>query len=232
MLRPEKPDVMAVRCRDDLSGGYSLEGLRTAVDTASQNLPRRSIDEFDSARAREYALLATLLSHSPDAQLLANLAGLHVDTSPIGLAHAALAEAARRATEESVAREYVALFGGLGGSALLPYASHYLADTLYGRPLARIREALQPLGVEKAPERIEPEDHAGFLCEVMAGLIGGNIAAPDGADRTFFNEHLAPWIRRFFIDLEGAKSADFYRSVGILGRTFIEVETHAFTLSG
>lgn len=114
MLRPEKPDVMAVRCRDDLSGGYSLEGLRTAVDTASQNLPRRSIDEFDSARAREYALLATLLSHSPDAQLLADLAGLHVDTSPIGLAHAALAEAARRATEESVAREYVALFGGLG----------------------------------------------------------------------------------------------------------------------
>jgi TorA maturation chaperone TorD len=226
---------MAVPCRNDrfvLSADYSLEGLRTAVDTASQNLPRRSIDEVDSARAREYALLATLLSHSPDAQLLSGLASLHVDTSPIGLAHAALAEAARQATEESVAREYVALFGGLGGSALLPYASHYLADTLYGRPLARVRETLQPLGVEKAPERIEPEDHAGFLCEVMAGLIGGDISAPDGTDRTFFNAHLASWVRRFFVDLEGAKSVDFYRSVGILGRTFIDIETHAFTLSG
>jgi TorA maturation chaperone TorD len=201
------------------------------VDIASQNLPDRSIDEIDSARALEYALLATLLSHSPDARLLSGLAGLPVDTSPIGLAHSALAEAARQATEAGVAREYVALFGGVGGSALLPYASHYLAGTLYGRPLARLRETLQPLGVEKAAERTEPEDHAGFLCEVMAGLISGDIAAPDGTDRAFFNEHLGSWIRRFFVDLEAAKSADFYRSVGILGRTFIEVETHAFTLS-
>ena len=202
------------------------------MDASSRNLPERSLDEVDSARAREYALLATLLSRSPDAKLLSRLAGLPIDTSLIGLAHAALAEAARQATEESVAREYVALFGGLGGSALLPYASHYLADTLYGRPLARIREVLQPLGVEKAPERIEPEDHASFLCEVMAGLIGGDISAPDGADRIFFEEHLASWIRRFFVDLEAAKSADFYRSVGTLGRTFMDVETQAFALCG
>ena len=200
------------------------------MDTASQNLPERSIDEIDRARAREYTLLATLLSHSPDARLLSGLAGLPVDTSPIGSAHSALAEAARRATEAGVAREYVALFGGVGGSALLPYASHYLAGTLYGRPLARLRATLQPLGVEKAPERIEPEDHASFLCEVMAGLIGGDISAPDGADRIFFEEHLASWIRRFFVDLEAAKSADFYRSVGTLGRTFMDVETQAFAL--
>jgi TorA maturation chaperone TorD len=201
------------------------------VDTDSQNLPERSIDEIDSARAREYALLASLLSQSPGAQLLSGLAGLPIDSSPIGLAHAALAEAARQATEAGVAREYVALFGGVGASALLPYASHYLAQTLYGRPLARLRETLQPLGVEKAPERIEPEDHASFLCEVMAGLIGGDILAPEGTDQIFFEEHLGSWIRRFFVDLEAAKSADFYRSVGGLGRTFIDVETHAFTLS-
>jgi TorA maturation chaperone TorD len=215
-----------------LGGSYSFERLRIAVDAASQNLPERNIDEIDGARAQEYALLATLLSHSPDARLLSGLAGLPVDSSPIGLAHAALAKAAGQATEKSVAREYVALFGGVGGSALLPYASHYLAQTLYGRPLARLRETLQPLGVEKAPERIEPEDHAGFLCEVMAGLIGGEIPAPVGTDRMFFGEHLASWIKRFFVDLETAKSADFYRSVGILGRTFIDVETHSFTLSG
>jgi TorA maturation chaperone TorD len=201
------------------------------VDTDSQNLPERSIDEIDSARAREYALLASLLSQSPGAQLLSGLAGLPIDSSPIGLAHAALAKAAQQATEESVAREYVALFGGVGTSALLPYASHYLAQTLYGRPLARLRETLLPLGVEKAPERIEPEDHASFLCEVMAGLIGGDILAPDGTDRIFFEEHLGSWIRRFFVDLEAAKSADFYRSVGVLGRTFMDVETQAFTLS-
>jgi len=202
------------------------------VDTASQDLPRRSVDEIDSARAREYALLATLLSHSPDAQLLSRLAGLQIHSSPIGLAHAALAEAAQQATEESVASEYFALFAGLRDAALLPYASHYLTGTLYGRPLARIRETLQHLGVEKAPERIEPEDHAGFLCEVMAGLVSGAISAPDGTDRSFFQECLASWIGRFFLDLEATKPAGFYRSVGMLGRTFIDVETHAFALSG
>jgi TorA maturation chaperone TorD len=201
------------------------------VDIASQVLPGRSVDEIDSARAREYALLATLLSHSPDAQLLAVLAGLPSDSSPIGLAHTALAKAAQQATEERVSREYFALFAGLQDGALLPYASHYLTDTLYGRPLGRIREALQHLGVEKAPERVEPEDHAGFLCEVMAGLVGGNISAPDGSDRAFFEEHLASWIGRFFVDLETTKFAGFYRSVGTLGRTFIDVEAHAFALA-
>jgi TorA maturation chaperone TorD len=201
------------------------------VDAVSQDSPRHSLDEIDSARAREYALLATLLSHSPDSHLLLALACLPSDTSPIGLAHAGLAESARQATGESVAREYFALFAGLSDGALLPYASHYLTDTLYGRPLARLRETLQQLGIEKAQERIEPEDHAGFLCEVMAGLVGGDIPAPDGAARAFFEEHLASWIGRFFGDLETAKSADFYRPVGALGRTFIDVETHAFSLS-
>lgn len=202
------------------------------MSASPESLSTRGTDEIEVARAREYALLATLLSHPPDTQLLSRLAGLHGDASPIGLAHIGLAEAARQATGEIVAREYSALFAGVRDVALLPYASHYLADTFYGRPLARIREALQSLGVEKAPGRIEPEDHAGFLCEVMAGMVGGNIAAPDGAVRAFFEEHLSSWIGRFFADLEATRSARFYRSVGILGRTFIVVETQAFTLSG
>jgi TorA maturation chaperone TorD len=65
----------------------------------------------------------------------------------------------------------------------------------------------------------------------MAGLVGGDISAPVGADRAFFEEHLASWIRRFFVDLETTKSTDFYRSVGTLGRTFIDVESEAFALS-
>jgi TorA maturation chaperone TorD len=191
----------------------------------------RSNDEIDAARAREYALLATLLSHSPDAQLLSALAGLRGDASPIGLAHAALAKAAQQSSEEGVAREYFSLFTGLHDAALLPYASHYVAGTLYGRPLARIRDTLQGLGIEKASECIEPEDHASFICEVMAGLVNGDISAPDGTDRAFFETCMAPWIGRFFLDLETAKSADFYRSLGRLGRTFIEIEAEAFALS-
>jgi TorA maturation chaperone TorD len=191
----------------------------------------RVVDETDRARAQEYALLATLLSHSPSSEMIRRLALLRGDATPLGSAHAALGEAAGRVNEESVEREYFDLFVGVGRGLLLPYASHYLTGALYGRPLARLREALQHLGIEKAAERSEPEDHAAFLCEIMAGLVGGGLAAPAGTDRDFFEEHLARWIRRFFVDLEQARSAGFYACVGALGRTFVEVETEAFALS-
>jgi TorA maturation chaperone TorD len=191
----------------------------------------RVIDEIDRARAQEYALLATLLSRSPDSQMIGRLALLRGDASPLGAAHAALGEAAGRADEASAAREYFDLFTGLGRGAILPYSSHYLTGSLYGRPLARLRETLQHLGIARGAGHSEPEDHVAILCEVMAGLVGGDIAGPAGTDREFFEKHLAPWIRRFFVDLEHAKSADFYARVGSLGRVFVDVETEAFALS-
>jgi TorA maturation chaperone TorD len=200
-------------------------------ESTSHIASRRIVDEIDHARAQEYALLSILLSRSPDVQMIGRLASLRGDASPLGTAHTALGEAASRATEESAGREYFNLFAGLGKSPLLPYASHYLTDSLYGRPLGRLRETLQQLGVEGAAGSSEPEDHAAILCEVMAGLIGGDIAGPVGADRDFFEKHLAPWIRRFFVDLEKAESADFYARVGLLGRTFVDIETEGFALS-
>ena len=188
------------------------------------------VDEIDRARAQEYALLAILLSRSPDGEMIERLALLRGDASPLGAAHAVLAEAAARADEASASREYFDLFAGLGQGALLPYASHYLTGSLYGRPLARLRETFQHLGIERNREHSEPEDHVAILCEIMAGLIGGDFAAPAGTDREFFEKHLARWIRRFFVDLENVKSADFYARVGALGRTFIDVETEAFAL--
>src|SRR6202022_4488989 len=145
-------------------------------------------------------------------------ASLRGDASPRGIAHTALGEAASRANVESASREYFDLFAGLGKGLLLPYASHYLTGSLYGRPLGRLRETLQQLGIERAAGNSEPEDHVAIVCEVMAGLIGGDIAGPAGADREFFEQHLAPWIRRFFVDLERAESVDLYARVGSLGR--------------
>jgi TorA maturation chaperone TorD len=189
------------------------------------------VDEIDHARAQEYALLAILLSRSPDMQMIGRLALLRGDSSLLGTAHTALGEAASRANVESASREYFDLFAGLGKGLLLPYASHYLTGSLYGRPLGRLRETLQQLGIERAAGNSEPEDHVAIVCEVMAGLIGGDIAGPAGADREFFEKHLAPWIRRFFVDLERAESVDFYARVGSLGRIFVDIETEAFTLS-
>src|ERR1700722_9308773 len=204
--------------------------MQEMPDFRSQSSSGRVVDEIDRARAQEYALLATLLSHSPSAQLLQRLTLLHGDASPLGLAHAALGQAAARADETSAAREYFDLFGGLGQHALLPYASHYLAGSLYGRPLARLRETFRNLGIERAAGHSEPEDHVAILCEIMAGLVGGEIAGPAGSDRAFFDEHLVPWIGRFFADLERAQSADFYARVGSLGRIFVSIEAEAFGL--
>jgi TorA maturation chaperone TorD len=190
----------------------------------------RAIDDLDHARAQEYSLLAALLSRTPDAGLINRLAHLRGDATPLGMAHAALADAAARVGAEQVAREYFALFVGLGRGELLPYASFYLTGFLHGRPLARLRQTLQSIGIERADDQPEPEDHAGILFEIMAGLASGDIAAPAGTDRDLFESHVAPWIGRFFADLERAKAADFYVRVGGLGRVFMAIETEAFTL--
>jgi TorA maturation chaperone TorD len=191
----------------------------------------RMVDELDRARAREYGLLATLLARSPDAEMIGRLALLGGDATPLGAAHAALGEAAARTDKTTAAREFFNLFAGLGQGELLPYASHYLAGTLYGHPLVQLRETFQQLGIEKTADHSEPEDHVAILCEIMAGLVGGAIPGPAGADRAFFDEHLAPWIDRFFADLERAQAADFYARVGSLGRVFMGIEAKAFSLS-
>jgi TorA maturation chaperone TorD len=71
------------------------------------------------------------------------------------LAHAAVAEAARRICAAHVEREYFNLFIGLGRGELLPYGSYYLTGFLHDRPLARLREDLVRLGIERAAGQAE-----------------------------------------------------------------------------
>ncbi len=210
----------------------TVTGVSRAVLRPDLFCDRPDVDEdnVDAARAREYALLAVLLARAPEQALLDRLASLRADTSPLGLAHAALAEAANCTTAERVEREYFDLFIGVGRGELLPYGSYYLTGFLHERPLARLRECLGRLAIERAAGQAEPEDHAAILCEIMAGLASRRFPAPAGAERELFEQHLSPWIGRFFADLERAQAAGFYRSVGALGRTFIEIETAAFAL--
>ena len=199
---------------------------------AQPSAAARDIDEVDAARAREYALLSALLARAPDADLLHRLARIEGDASPLGVAHAALAQEAGGASAERVGREFFELFIGLGRGECLPYGSYYLTGFLHERPLARLRQDLVRLGIERAPGQSEPEDHAAILCEIMAGLAGREWPAPPGADRELFEAHLAPWLARFFADLERAQAAAFYRSVGMLGRVFMQIESEAFARTG
>ena len=190
----------------------------------------QTVDDIDVARAQEYALLSTLLVRAPNAALLKKLAALRGDATPLGVAHVSLAEAAADASVQKVEREYFDLFIGLGRGELLPYGSFYIAGFLHERPLARLREDLARFGIERVDGNYEPEDHAATLCEIMAGVVSGGLSAPEGADRVIFEKHLLPWIGRFFADLERANAASFYRSVGVLGRVFMDIEKEAFAL--
>jgi TorA maturation chaperone TorD len=194
-------------------------------------VPNNAVDPIDTGRAQEYALLATLLSSAPSAALLEQIAHLKSDATLLGRTHATLAKAASIVVATEVEREYFELFVGLGRGELLPYGSYYLTGFLNERPLSRLRDDLAALGIERVENSFEPEDHAATLCEIMAGLASGRFPVSPEAQRAFFEKHVSRWVGRLFADMEKAENAKFYRSVGALGRVFLEIESEAFTFA-
>ena len=197
----------------------------------NQVTSKSQIDEIDLLRAAEYGLLSLLLGKAPDADTLKRVATLKGDGSDLGMAHIELASAAAATDDRAVSKEFFGLFVGLGRGELLPYASYYLTGFLHERPLARVREDLDALGIERAGASREPEDHVAILLEVMAGLARGDFEADFAQQARFFERQLKPWAARMFADLEMSQSAHFYRTVGRVGRVFMELESEAFTLS-
>jgi TorA maturation chaperone TorD len=67
----------------------------------------------------------------------------------------------------------------------------------------------------------------------MGGMIVGRFGQPATLDdqKTFFNRHIAPWASHFFTDLEAAKNAVFFASVGSVGKAFMEIEREAFRMT-
>lgn len=190
------------------------------------------IDEVDRLRADLYRLLAGLLCAPAETAMLAVLAGLTGDDSEMGQAVGDLAAAAGRTTPEAARDEYHELFIGVGRGVLVPYGSYYLTGFLNEKPLARLRNDMGALGIARSPDVKEPEDHAGALMEMMAGLIDGSFGTvqPLDVQKDFFGKHVASWAPHFFGDLEQAEPARLYRPVGRVGRLFMAVEEQAFEM--
>ena len=186
----------------------------------------------DRVRADSYALLATLLRREADDALLDKLSAALHDGTEFGQAIGDLAAGAAAHSVEAVAEEFHTLFIGIGESELKPYASYYLTGFMYEKPLAKLRVALAELGIAKSDETVEPEDHIAALCETMCALIMGEFDTPASlADqKQFFDAHIRPWASLFFRDLEQSPSASFYRSVGTIGRLFMDIEAQAFEM--
>lgn len=198
---------------------------------AEQTTPT-AVAQEDILRADLYDLLGSVLARPPQQDLLAMVAGLAGDETPLGQSVTALARLAGRMTPAAIETEFNALFIGLTRGELLPYASYYMTGFLHEKPLAVLRRDMARLGLQRAPNVYEPEDNMASLCEMMAALIRGRFGDPAdlAAQKDFFSAHIAPWGGHFFSDLEGAKSSVFYAPVGAIGRAFVDIEREAFRM--
>jgi len=139
-----------------------------------------------------------------------------------------LRAAAENTGSHDVGQEYFNLFIGLGRGELVPYASWYVHGLLMEKLLASLREELATLGFERCEGVAEPEDHVAALCEVMGMIIcESELSLREAA---FFETYLDPWMGRFFVDLQEAETAVFYKRVGYLGQQFMEIERQYFSL--
>lgn len=195
----------------------------------------REAPSEEGLRASVYGLLAALLGYPPSTDLLPDLRAIQRAEpggrqQALAVAWETLRLAAEATTPEEMSEEYHELFIGVGRGELVPYGSWYITGFMMEQPLALLRRDLQALGIERAPEVKDPEDHVAALCEVMVCIIDGAEDTRD-AQRKFFADHIAPWFEAFFKDLQEAKSARFYRSVGRLGEAFIGVERQYLSMT-
>ena len=197
-----------------------------------EGLENNIVSEEDQQRSNIYRLLARSLSASPDQELLTLFIQFAGDETVLGSAFAELGKTASKVSVEQAAEEYQNLFIGLGRGELLPFASYYLTGFLHEKPLARWRNDMVPLGIERDPSASEPEDHAGAIMDMMAGIIDGSFKNPASIDiqKKFFERHVGSWMPYFFKDLQEAKEASVYRPLGKIGEVFIEIERVAFDM--
>lgn len=200
---------------------------------SGENVEHLFVEDADKSRADTYRILARIFRAAPDADLLRGLSECGDDEAPASKLTSAwsdLAEASRRANPVALDHEFHALFIGLGRGEVLPYASWYLSGFLLDKPLARLRADLGQLGIDRADNVSESEDHVAALYETMALLIGPEGGIDLSGQKRFFDRHMQPWIAHFLTDVQGAKSTDFYRPVARLAQAFFEFEQRWLSL--
>ena len=187
----------------------------------------------EGLRANTYSLLAALLAAPPKESLIRLLAqitpGEMSGEGDLASAWKVLRLAGERTSVASLDDEFHELFIGIGRGELVPYGSWYMTGFLMDQPLAVLRRDLAELGFERQEDIKEPEDHVAALLETMGLMIGEGDVSVD-TQRRFFQSHMGPWMRTFFLDLQKAQAARFYRAVGQFVEQFIEFENKYLTM--
>ena len=192
------------------------------------------VSEEDVLRADMYDFLASLLRKEPSDELIEKVCQLEGDETPIGSACLTLAHLAKTIDNGLIRNEYVEMFIGVGRGEILPFASYYLTGFLNDKPLANLRAEMSEIGIERAQDVKEPEDHIASLFDIMSGLIRGQFGRTFSIDEQakFFKKHIEPWAGLLMQDIEATKTVVFFAPVGTIGKAFLEIESTAFSMDG
>jgi len=214
----------------ELAEALLMNHLASAPAAAVASLPLAAEEQ---ARADLYGLLAHMLLVAPDAALLQALAAADSLPSvqadnPAEAAWEKLTAAAALLNADAVAEEFDSLFVSTGTPLINPYASVYLSGSMMEKPLAALRSDLSRLGIARAPDSSELEDHLAVLCESMRLLIAERKTIAQ--QQSFFERHLASWHHACLHDIRSAPGANFYRLAAEFAQAFLEIEAQAFEI--
>ena len=202
----------------------------------TSNLSSSSALDEETARAEIYGLLAQLFYQVPSPELLAQLRVAVTDAPVAGgfleEPWRQLVAASRVSTDADIASEYNQLFGGVGKPEIYLYASHYVSGFLNDKPVARLREDLAALGLERDDSMSETEDHFACLCEVMRYLIAGDdvVISNLTQQREFFAKHVQPWVQEMLDVILKHPRAQFFAQLAAFTQAFFNIETQGFDL--
>jgi TorA maturation chaperone TorD len=183
-------------------------------------------EDEEYARSELYGVLS-MLFYGPPSQAVLDLiehAAIEGD-GVLADAWRRLQNASSQTDAERARAEYESLFIGVGKPDVMLYGSYYLSGFLMEKPLAALRDDLARLGLERSEHLAESEDHFAALCDAMR-LLHGSIAT----QKEFFGAHIQPWAGQLFDAIDMHPGAAYYRAVGSLARSFVEVETQAFDM--
>ena len=197
----------------------------------------------EQGRADTYALLSRLFYAAPDEALLAELRGnaipdaekpllslVELPATGYPAALAVLREAAQTANPVLLRTEYDEVFIGAGRAAVSPYTSGHAGANAPDRYLVALREQLTAWGLVRREAAYEVEDHVSAVCDVMRWLIEHD--RPIDVQMRFFDEFVFRGVETFCDAIDASAATAFYRAVAALARTFLLVESQAFTLHG
>jgi TorA maturation chaperone TorD len=199
-------------------------------------IPVSSALDEETARAEVYGLVSQLFYAPPQAGLLEALRLAPTEAPAAGgfleEPWRQLVGTARALGEEEIAREYDALFGGVGKPELYLFGSHYLSGFLNEKPVARLRSDLAALGLDRNEHVPETEDHISYLFEVMRYLIAGDDVAVANLTKQceFFALHIQPWANEMCDAVAAHPKARFYASLAVFTKAFLGIEAQGFDM--